>query len=116
MGADIAVGKVELASLNKIYLLNVVVRDNYGETVASTGKVTVSFSPLALLGGNATVTAVNELVFDAPRINLIRRPDGKWNIDDILAHTRSGESAFSGKISVVNGVVALKSGDAGWVF
>ncbi len=114
LGGGVAVGSIEIASFNKVALSDVVISDNRGGLIAAAPKVTVVYNPLALLGGKTAVEAVRELSLDTPRISLIRQADGTWNIDDLLAKTRSGDSQFGGRITVNQGTLAVSAPQGQW--
>jgi translocation and assembly module TamB len=114
LGSAVSVRSMEIASLNKVTLSDVVISDSRGGLIAAAPKVTVAYSPLALLRGQAAVDAVRELSLDSPRVNLVRQADGKWNIDDLLAKTRSSESQFGGMISINKGSVAVSAPQGKW--
>ncbi|HWQ61336.1 MAG TPA: translocation/assembly module TamB domain-containing protein, partial [Negativicutes bacterium] len=116
LGGAVSVGSLEITALNKVLLYDVSVRDSRGGLIAAGQKVTVVYSPLALLSGEAAVEAVTELSLDAPRISLERRADGKWNIDELLDKTRSGDSPFKGKITVSQGTVTVIAPEGRWQF
>lgn len=115
LGSEVVVGNLELASVNKIVLYHVAVRDSHGDLLAASSKITAVFDPLALLSGTVSSAAVKELTLEAPEIYLTRQSDGRWNIDDLLDHTRSGESTFNGKIAVRDGAVTVKTPEGQWV-
>jgi translocation and assembly module TamB len=73
LGSVVSVGSMEIASFNKVALTGVVISDNHGGVIAAAPRITVVYSPLALLRGKAAVEAVQELSLDAPRINLTRQ-------------------------------------------
>lgn len=114
LGSEVSVGRLELASFNKIVLYDVAVRDGEGQLLAADAKVTAVFDPLALVSGAVSATAVKELTLDAPQLYLTRQSDGRWNIDELIEHTRSGESSFSGKITLQDGTVMIKTPEGQW--
>ncbi len=114
LGGPVTVKSLEISWINKVRLNNVTVRDDRGQLIAAAGKLTVVYDPFALLRGVAAVEAVSELVLDEPEINLDRRADGKWNIEDLLDKTRSGDSPFSGKIAISKGAVAITMPEGRW--
>lgn len=116
LGSSVSVGGMELMALNKVQLYDVSVRDSRGGLIASGPKVTVVYNPFALLGGSAAVEAVTGLSLDEPRITLERRTDGKWNIDELLDKTRSGDSPFKGIITVNRGTVSVAAPEGRWQF
>lgn len=114
LGGEVSVGSLEIAALNRVMLYDVCIRDSRGAIIAAGPKVTVVYNPLALLGGQAAVEAVSELALDAPSISLERRTDGKWNIDDLLDKTRSGDSPFRGKVTIRRGTVTVSAPEGRW--
>ncbi len=116
LGGAVSVGSLEITALNKVTLFDVSIRDSRGELIAAGPKVTVVYNPLSLLGGEAAVEAVRELSLDAPRIALDRRADGRWNIDELLDKTRSGDSPFSGKVTIRQGTVTVSAPEGRWQF
>lgn len=115
LGSEVVVGKLEIASLNKIVLYSVTIRDSHGDIVASSPKITAVFDPLALLKGSISTAAVKELALESPGVFLRREPDGRWNIDELLERTRAEDSSFSGKISVQDGAVTIKTPEGQWL-
>lgn len=114
LGGPVSVKSMEISWLNKILLTDVAVRDDRGQLIAAAEKVTVVYDPLALLRSVAAVEAVSELLLDEPQIYLDRRADGRWNIDDLLDKTRSGDSPFSGKIAISKGTVTVTMPEGRW--
>lgn len=114
LGGPVSVKSLEISWLNKVLLNDVAVRDDRGQLIAAAEKVTVVYDPLALLRGVAAVEAVSELFLDEPQIYLDRRADGRWNIDDLLDKTRSGDSPFSGKIAISKGTVSVTMPEGNW--
>lgn len=114
LGGSVSVGGVEVASLNRVMLYDVVVRDEAGRLLAAGDRVAVVYDPLALLRGVAAVEAVRELALSAPRISLVRHADGRWNVDDMLEKTRSGDSPFGGRITIERGTVTVAAPDGSW--
>jgi len=114
LGSDVSIGKMELASYNKILLRNVTIRDRSGGLIAVDDKITVAFSPLALLREVSAASAVQELTLEKPQLYLTRKIDGKWNVSDLLAN-QSGESSFGGKITLEDGAVEVKTPEGRWL-
>ncbi|MDT8903780.1 translocation/assembly module TamB domain-containing protein [Anaeroselena agilis] len=114
LGVPVSVKSLEISWLNKVLLKDVAIRDDRGQLIAAAEKVTVVFNPLTMLRGTDTIEAVGELLLDDPQIFLERRADGKWNIDDLLDKTRSGDSAFNGKVTIRKGTVTVNVPDGRW--
>ncbi len=114
LGSPVSVKGLEITSLNRVLLHDVIIRDDRGQPIAAGEKVTVTYSPLAILRGVAAVEAVSELLLEEPQIYLDRRADGQWNIDDLLDKTRSGDSSFGGKIAIRKGTVTVAMPEGRW--
>ncbi len=86
-----------------------------GEKLAVVKKMTVRFSPLAILWNMDTpVRVIREIELDQPSIYLSQKADGGWNIESLLGEEESSDVALESRISITGGEVCLAMNDALW--
>lgn len=107
LGGEVAIGRVEIAAINKLVLHEVFVRNELGQEVLRCSSVRVTFSPVALLMGKATVQAVKTLELDRPEMSLRRGADGRWNIQNMIERAGQDGPRFGGVVAVQGGTLAV---------
>ena len=90
LGREVTIGNVELRLLPTpgLTLQRVVVEDDPDfspEPMLRADEVVASLRLLSLWRGRLEIA---RLTFDAPSLNLVRRPDGHWNLESLLERAR----------------------------
>ncbi|WP_378950978.1 translocation/assembly module TamB domain-containing protein [Pelosinus sp. sgz500959] len=114
LGSLVTVGEIELTSYNTITIHNTVIYDKQAELLLASEKITVTYSPLIILRGQAVVEAISHVVVENPTLRLTKINDGHWNIQDLLQQETAAQSSFGGKVNVVNGSGILTISDKTW--
>jgi len=114
LGSSVTVGQVEITSYNTITIQNMTIYDKQAEALAASEKITVTYSLLSLLRGQAVVDAISDVKVDKPTLWLTQASDGRWNIQDLLNQENTTKISFSGKVKLLDGTAILKTSNAMW--
>jgi len=82
IGAEVTAGSVSLSPFSSVEVRDLKLKTTGDELLLETASLRARFSLMDILGGTITVSSVE---VDSPTIRLIRQPDGKSNLDPILA-------------------------------
>ena len=107
LGSDVTVGEIEVNSLQDIKLHNLTVYDKQAELIARADEARVSCRLLAAVLDPAA--AVKEVEVSGLRAIIAERPDGSWNVQDLITEEK-GSQKFQGKIKTDNAQVILRRG------
>jgi AsmA protein len=95
LGREVSVSKIELKLLPRpgLVLSNFVVADDpaYGEEPMLRAATVTAYLRLASLWGGRL--EIGTLALDNPSLNLVRRPDGHWNLEELVERTEQVASA-----------------------
>lgn len=105
LGTDVAVEDIEVNSLRDIKLHNLAIYDKQAELIARADEARVSCRLLAAvldpddIVGEVEVTGLQAVVTE--------RPDGTWNVQDLITEEKSSRK-FRGKVKTENAQVLLR--------
>lgn len=109
VGTPIKVGRVDVNELNwseltgsSITVRDIEILDKNSEQIATADRADITFKLLTLYDDGAG--AVDEINISGAQVNLKKRANNHWNIEDIKLRS-DGESNFGAKINVKNGSV-----------
>ena len=109
VGTPIKVGRVDVNELNwseltgsSITVRDIEILDKNSEQIATADRADITFKLLTLYDDGAG--AVDEINISGAHVNLKKRANNHWNIEDIKLRS-DGESNFGAKINVKNGSV-----------
>ena len=105
LGSDVTVGKIEVNSLQDIKLHNLAVYDKQAELIARADEARVSCRLLAAVLDPAD--AVSEVEVTGLQAVLAERPDGSWNVEDLLNEEKSSQK-FRGRVKAADAQVLLR--------
>lgn len=114
LGSLVTVGSIELTSYNTITIHNTAIYDKQTELLLSSEKITVSYSPLVILRGQAVVEAISQVIVENPTMRLVQGGNGRWNIQDLLQDENQTSSPFAGKVKLVNGKGTISAAGGTW--
>lgn len=112
-GVSVQFGEFEAQSLNTAIIHDVYVYDKEAKLIASSPKVSVSYSPLSLLLGKKS-EMVTQVEVEQPEIMIVQKNTGRWNIEDIISEAQSTQPSFSGKIVLKNGQAEVNAVNGQW--
>jgi len=115
-GKEVRVGKITVTSIGTAVIENIQIAEGRTfakGTLASAEKVEVRFSLGGLLSGRGA-GAVSSVAVISPRVNLVRRPNGTFNISELLRRPPGPPGPpFTGTVDVTGGVVIYRDYLAG---
>lgn len=114
LSTKVSVGNIEVVSFRELAIDNPQIYDREDKLLLKASKVVLAFDPWKIIRGEAPVSAISELVFAAPEVNLYQHADGKWNVQDIICQQQTPTSAFTGKITFSAGQVNLDTAAGSW--
>jgi len=103
LGVPMEVGSIEVESFHSLVIRDIAVYDKQAECIARAEEARVNFRLFSALQENPAA-AVDEVVLHHVSVNLVQRPDGTWNAEDIET-SEGGENAFRGKVVVEDGTL-----------
>ncbi|MBR4904507.1 MAG: translocation/assembly module TamB domain-containing protein [Selenomonadaceae bacterium] len=110
LGVPVKIGNVDLDKINlleldknsDIVIHDIEIFDKNSELIAKVDKAEVNFKLLALR--DDPVAALDEIKLDGALLNLKKRDENSWNVNDIKLESE-GESTFDAKISLERGTI-----------
>ena len=103
LGVQVDVGDIQVKSLHDLEIHNLAIYDKQAELIARVEKARVTYRLFSVL--SAPADTVKEVVLSNVAATVKQRPDGSWNIQDLVS-TNSSDQKFHGKIRVEQAVVA----------
>ena len=107
LGSDVTIGEIEVNSLRDIKINKLAIYDKQAELIAQADEARVSFRLLAAVMDPADV--VDEVQVNGLRAVVAERPDGTWNVEDLIGEEKSSQK-FRGRIRTENAQVLLRRG------
>lgn len=114
LGSLVTVGDIELTSYNTITIRNTTIYDKQSEPVVASEKITVTYSPLIILRGQAVVEAISNVLVENPTLRLAQGKGGRWNVQDLLQQETGEPSSFGGKVELLNGSGTISATSGTW--
>ena len=114
IGSVVTMGQVEITSLNTITIHDFTIYDKQAEVLATSEKVTVTYSLWNILRGQAVVNAISDIAVEKPSFWLTQESGGRWNVQDLLNQNNTTKTSFSSKVTLIGGTAMLKIPDAMW--
>lgn len=114
LGTVVTMGEVEIASYNTIVIHDITIYDKKTEPLLISENITVTYSPLHLLVGQAVVEAISDVAIDKPALFLSQAGNGRWNIQDLFNQNNESVSSFASKVRLLDGSVRLSAYGVVW--
>jgi len=108
LGSVVTVGQVEITSYNTLTIHDITIYDKQAEVLAASEKVTVTYSLLGLLHGQAVVDAISDVAVEKPTFGLTQASNGRWNVQDLLNQDNTVKTSFGGKVTLLDGMAVMK--------
>ena len=111
LGKDVRIGKARITSLGDAVFEDVAIAN--GKTFASgklleAKKVVVSYNWRAMLFKNMGAQSINYVKLYSPKLLLVRKKDGKFNVQELLKHPPgAARPPFKGKVSIFNASITF---------
>ena len=114
LGSVVTVGQVEITSYNTITIHDITIYDKQSEALATSEKITVTYSLLNILRGQTVVDAISDVAVEKPTMWLTQSTNGRWNVQDLLNQESATQTSFGGKVILLDGTALLNSSGATW--
>lgn len=114
IGTNVQVGSMKIGAFNSITIDGISIYDHNDQLLLSAEEVNVAVSLWRILQGQTSIAAINAITVVRPVMTLSQRPDGQWNIEDLLDSTTSGDLALQLKLSVLEGTAMVSSTAGQW--
>ncbi|MEN6565489.1 MAG: translocation/assembly module TamB domain-containing protein [Veillonellales bacterium] len=108
LGGSILLGSMELTAWNELTIHQVTLYDKQGNLAASGDQIHIAYSLWGIFQGKAAVSLIQKVIIEQPELFLKQRPDGSWNIEDIIQQ-QEGEARFTGEVVLKNGRLSVDS-------
>lgn len=102
------IASVTVDSPTTLALTNVTIQDKMGTAILESGRIEVSFSPLAVLMGESVVKSISQVEIDSPEVNLVRRNNQEWNYMDFMNSDEKSELDFYGKVKFSQAIINVE--------
>ena len=107
LGDKIDMDAVYLVSANSAAVDNIKIYDKNNELIGSADKIVFTADIMAMLK-QSPLAGLSEIEIEKPDINLVKRDDGKWNVEDLLNSDSNTSMDFRGKVKVNDGNLTAK--------
>lgn len=102
LGDKIDMDSVYFVSFNSAAVDNIKIYDKHNELIGSADKVVFTADIMAMIK-QSPLAGLSEIEIENPNINLVKRDDGTWNVEDLLSDNSNTSMDFRGKVKVNNG-------------
>ncbi len=110
LGSAVDIGKIEITSYNTITIHDITIYDKQSRALAASEKVTLTYSPLSILRGQAVVAAISDVAVQNPTLWLLQTSSGYWNVQDIIKADDDKEfSSFRGNVTLHHGTAIVNA-------
>lgn len=107
LGDKIDMDAVYFVSANSAAVDNLKIYDKNDELIGSADKIVFTADIMSMIK-QSPLAGLSEIEIDNPDINLVKRDDGKWNVEDLLNSDSNTSMDFRGKVKVNNGSLNAK--------
>lgn len=106
LGVQVEVGDIQVQSLHDLEIHHLAVYDKQAECIARAEKARVSFRLFSVFSQPSDV--VKEVVLSDVAASVVQRPDGSWNVQDLMTDQSSGQE-FHGLVRVEKGSITASA-------
>lgn len=107
LGDKIDMDAVYLVSANSAAVDNIKIYDKNDELIGSADKIVFTADIMSMIK-QSPLAGLSEIEINNPDINLVKRDDGKWNVEDLLNSDSNTSMDFRGKVKVNDGTLNAK--------
>jgi translocation and assembly module TamB len=114
LNGELHIGKIEASPDLCFTVRDGLLRDKNGQEVARIPALSISVNPLNLLRGSGALGMVTTITVKEPVISLVMDGQDRWNVENLLKKTESGNEDFKGKVLISDGTANIMTPYGQW--